>query len=145
MLSFDSIYKIDYSGNSVQLFSTPVKSQQLSFIAFDTVGTWGYNLLALYMNGMIWSVNSNGSATEIANVGANQNPECITVAPQSFGSYGGDLIVSEEIGNHSIVAISPTNKSLTFLARFPAEAPERVFPPVSRMKDSVSGKIRSRA
>ena len=81
VLSFDSIYKIDYSGNSVQLFSTPVKDQQLSFIAFDTVGTWAYNLLALYMNGMIWSINSNGNATEVANVGAKQNPECLEATP----------------------------------------------------------------
>ncbi len=127
VLSFDSIYKIDSSGDNVELFSVPVKGQQLSFIAFDAVGTWGYNLLALYTNGMIWAVNANGSASQITTVGVNQNPECITVAPQSFGNYGGDLLVSEEIGNHSIVAISPTNKSLTFLARYPAEAPERVF------------------
>ncbi|MDA4111773.1 MAG: hypothetical protein OK439_04495 [Thaumarchaeota archaeon] len=133
VLSFDSIYKIDLSGNNVQLFSTPVKNQQLSFIAFDSVGTWGYNLLALYSNGMIWSISSNGSSSEVADVGTNQNPECVTVAPPSFGSYGGYLIVSEEIGNHSIVAISQTNKSLVFLARFPAEAPERVFPIVPSM------------
>ena len=125
--SFDSIYKIDFSGNNVQLFSTPLKSQQINFIAFDTAGTWGYSLLALYSNGMIWSVIPNGSATETAYVGVNQNPECITVAPQGFGSYGGDLIVSEEIGNHSIVAISPINKTLNFLRGFPTEAPERVF------------------
>ena len=128
VLSFDSIYKIDFSGNTVQLFSTPVKGQQLSFLAFDAVGTWGYDLLALYTNGMIWSVNSTGSASEITTVGDKQNPECITVAPHTFGNYGGDLLVSEEIGNHSIVAISPANRSLTFLTRYPAEAPERVFP-----------------
>ena len=131
VLSFDSIYKIDPSGNSVELFSTPLKSQQLSFIAFDSVGTWGYSLLALYMNGMIWSINSTGGASEVADVGSRQNPECITVAPTGFGNFGGNLIVSEEIGNHSIVAISQTSKGLTFLARFPAEAPERVFPVVS--------------
>ena len=56
-----------------------------------------------------------------------------------LGSYAGDLIVLEEIGNHSIVAISSTNKSLSFLAQFPAEAPERVFP-VTLSEDLYLGK-----
>jgi len=128
ILSFDSIYEINPQNNAAELFSTPVKNQQLSYIAFDTVGTWGYDLLVLYQNGMISSINSTGNATEIANVGPGQNPENLVVAPSGFGSFSGDLIVSEEIGNHSIIAIPPSNRTdhIT-LTKFPTEAPERVL------------------
>jgi len=128
VLSFDSVYRIDPKDNSVSLFSTPEKGQQMSYVNFDGVGTWGFQLLSLYQNGDVWSINSTGSATKIASVGRGQNPENVVVAPMTFGSFGGDLIISEEIGNHSVLAISPANRTEEItLARFPAEAPERVI------------------
>ncbi len=77
-------------------------------IAFDHVGTLGYNMIVTCVTGKVYKVTRNhtlpgapgtGTATLIADVAAVlglssvqiENPE---VAPQSFGAFGGQIIVA---------------------------------------------------
>ncbi len=143
-INFDpSIYKIDPTGNSVQVFSSPAGASRIAYVAFDTVGTWGYALLALDDNGLLWSITSDGTAKVLGNFSSYATPESakrgglkpegIAVAPQSFGSYGGYLFITLE-GAGKILAIPPNNTTkVTTVAQFSGEQPERILqiPPAS--------------
>ncbi len=125
--SLQSIYRVSSTGDNFSVFSTPPGASRIGYLAFDRVGTWGRALFAVDDNGLLWSVAANGTAKVIENFGAHQKPEGITVAPTTFGGYGGYLFVSLEYGK-SLVAIAPndTSKVIT-VTQFPSEAPERVL------------------
>jgi len=131
--NFDpSIYEIDPTGGHVRVFSSPPGASRISYVAFDMVGTWGYLLLALDDNGLLWSIKSDGTAKVLQNFsnfgkGGGLKPEGIAVAPQSFGALGGYLFITLE-GAERILAIPPndTSKVLT-LYHMTNEEPERVL------------------
>lgn len=141
--SGSSIYEISPNGSSVRLFSSPPGASRASYVAFDMVGTWGNVLFALDDNGLLWSIKSDGTAKVLENFSSYANaqssqsgglkPEGIAVAPQSFGVYGGYLLITLE-GAGKVLAIPPNDTSkVTTLAQLPGEAPERVIqiPPKS--------------
>jgi hypothetical protein len=139
-----SIYEIGPNGSNVRLFSTPAGASRVSYVAFDTVGSWGYLLLALDDNGLLWSITSDGTTRVLGNfssfkttgcslVCGGLKPEGIAVAPQSFGAYGGYLLVTLE-GAERVMAIPPGDTSkVTTIVQFNGEEPERVIqiPPQS--------------
>jgi hypothetical protein len=123
-----SIYEVSPSGDSFRVFSTPPGVSRIGYLAFDEVGSWGHALLAVDDNGLLWSISANGTAKVIEDFGVGLKPEGIAVAPLTFGSFGGDLIVSLERKAPQIVAISPTDTSkVVTIAQFPNEEPERVL------------------
>ena len=125
--SGNSIYEINPAGTEVKLFSKPFEAMGLGYLAFDTVGTWGYDLYAVNFNGLLWRVDSSGKATLILDLGNDLLPESIAFAPESFGDYGGDLIIALEMGR-KVIAISKDNPTkVTVLLEFPDESPERVL------------------
>ncbi|MDA4128907.1 MAG: hypothetical protein OK422_05595 [Thaumarchaeota archaeon] len=126
MSSGGSVYQADPQGKTVKSFSNVSKST-LEFIAFDETGAWGHDLLALSASGEVWTIDSRGLPNLVTSLGDNLVPEGITVAPSTFGSYGGNLIVSLE-ARHSVIAISHDNPLANrTLATIPGEAPERVL------------------
>ncbi|MDA4116761.1 MAG: hypothetical protein OK455_00255 [Thaumarchaeota archaeon] len=133
-----SIYRIYPNGSNVQLFSSPPGASRISYVAFDTVGSWGHLLLALDDNGLLWSIKSDGTAKVLDNfsnfgTGAALKPEGIAVAPQTFGAYGGDVLITLE-GAGRVLAIPPNDTTkVTTIVQFQGEEPERVLqiPPQS--------------
>ncbi len=132
-----SIIKIDPAGKNVGVFSSPPGAMRTSYVAFDTVGTWGYVLFALDDNGLLWSIKSDGTAKVLANFSGFANAqsskvgglkaEGIAVAPQSFGAYGGYLLITLE-GAGTVLAIPPNDTSkVTTIAQLAGEEPERVL------------------
>jgi hypothetical protein len=136
-VNFDpSIYQIDPTGSAVTVFSTPPGSHRIAFVAFDTVGSWGYALLALDDNGLLWSISSDGNAKVLSNFSSfattlssqrgGLKPEGIAVAPQSFGAFAGYLFITLE-GAGKILAIPPNDTSKMTVLSTPGEQPERVI------------------
>jgi len=125
--SGNSIYEINPSGTEVKLFSKPFEPMGLGYLAFDTVGTWGYNLYAVNFNGLLWSVDSSGKATLILDLGNDLLPESIAFAPESFGDFGGDLIITLEMGRKVVTVSKKDPTKITVLAEFSEESPERVL------------------
>ncbi len=88
-------------------------------IAFDTTGRFGYRLLVTAaVNGgtMVYAIDCASRVTTIAEH-APAGEGGIVVAPQSFGSYGGDLILPDEKTGR-IWAIAPDGRA-SLVARSP--------------------------
>jgi len=88
--------------------------------AFDTVGTWGYALFALDDDGLLWSIKADGAAKVLQNFsnfgqGQGLKPEGIVVAPKSFGSFGGQLIITLQAAA-MVLAIPPNMAGLPGLS-----------------------------
>jgi len=84
---------------------------------FDTAGSFGYRLLALSTNGMLFAVNSTGTCSLIANAGpalgincntAGSCPlaEAVAIAPSSFGPFGGQAIIAGSTGYLTAISAS---------------------------------------
>lgn len=131
--SGNSIYEIDPTGNEVRLFSTPFEEMGLGYIAFDTIGTWGNLLYAVNYNGLLWSIDSDGTATLVLDLGNDLLPESIDFATEDFGDFGGDMLIALEMDG-KVIAISDENPDqIVVLLEFDDESPERVLtiPPES--------------
>lgn len=131
--SGNSIYEVDPTGNEVRLFSTPFEEMGLGYIAFDTTGTWGNLLYAVNYNGLLWSIDSDGTATLVLDLGNDLLPESIDFAPEDFGDFGGDMLIALEMDG-KVIALSDENPDqIVVLIEFDDESPERVLviPPES--------------
>src|SRR4029077_15450392 len=78
-------------------------------LAFDKVGTFSNNLLALSANGKLFRVDSTGACTLVADLGVVIGPavyEGIVVPPSSFGTLGGQAWVGGDQSH--LAAVSST-------------------------------------
>jgi hypothetical protein len=89
----------------------------LSGIAFDATGRFGHRLLVTAGSGgrtTVFGIGCDGRLSTIA-AGAPAVEGGITVAPATFGRYGGDLIAADESSGR-VYAVDPAGQVLT-LAR----------------------------
>jgi PEP-CTERM motif len=109
-----SIYHLPNSSNSgtaPNLFVS-LPGGAIRGITFDQVGTFGGNMLVSTSSGQIFSVASNGSFTQLANLG--QDSEGMAIGTSSFGPFAGYLLVGSE-GSGQINAINPTTHAVTLV------------------------------
>ncbi len=101
--SGDQIYLVPSSGAPV-LFGTTGVSENIRQIFFDPGSSFGGEMLVTTNTGNIWSFDSSGHPTLIANIGADT--EGMDIASSAFGPYAGDLLVASE-GTGEIHAVTP--------------------------------------
>jgi hypothetical protein len=92
------IVRVDATGHASR-FATISNADWLYGIAFDTVGRFGYRLLASGTRGdhtVVVAVDCRGTVTTITEAAPNVEGG-YAVAPASFGAYGGDLIAPDEL------------------------------------------------
>src|SRR5438309_3970895 len=88
-------------------------------LAFDTVGLFGYDLLALSSDGKLFRVTSTSACSLVADAGPSLFAgggfaEALAVAPASFGPLAGEAIIGACIGGGAcggygeLVAVSST-------------------------------------
>lgn len=92
-----NIYRFSNDGSTQSLFTSGLAGG-VRGIAFDPFGGYGYNMLVTTSIGNVYTVNSSGTATLLANVGGDA--EGLDFAPQQFGniSAGTLVVVSEGTG-----------------------------------------------
>jgi DNA-binding beta-propeller fold protein YncE len=128
-----TIYRIPPTGGKARAFvNIPSLPNSETSLTFDTVGTFGYNLIATDRLGPIWSINSNGVATQIADVG--HHIEGAQVAPLGFAPFGGKLLATNDFTD-SVFAVDQDGME-TSVATY--EQPESVefVPSVCEFGDS---------
>jgi hypothetical protein len=108
-------------------------------IAFDTVGTFGFQMIISGQNGKIFTVSSTGVVTILADVSGLANVQVAVengeVAPLTWGAYGGWFIVGAE-DNQKVFAINPTlvNGQHEVRTLATGEAPETIrFVPTGQL------------
>ncbi len=116
------IFSINPTGRSVHLFtsldSESGDSPVPTGLTFDTVGTFGYQLIATSQYGEVYTISSSGQTQILTAVNATAlvGP---SVAPLSFGSVGGDLLVSTSgAPGNNVLAITP-NGNVDYFADWP--------------------------
>lgn len=125
----NSIIHIDNAGTTSNTFVSGLASA-VRGITFDTVGTFGNDMLVTTIGGQIYRVDSLGSPTLLASVG--EDTEGLDVAPlgAGFGGKDGQLIVASE-GSGNIRAISNTGVATTLITGIPGGPEELTFVPLN--------------
>jgi hypothetical protein len=99
-----TIYKIPkQGGTAVPLVTIDTLENSETSLTFDTVGTFGYGLIAMDRLGEIWKVTHTGFAQLIVDLGHQM--EGGQVAPLDFAPFGGQLLGTDDFTN-SVFAVS---------------------------------------
>lgn len=99
-----TIYKIPKEGGTATpLVTIDSLHNSETSLTFDTVGTFGFNLIATDRLGEIWRITRTGFAQKVADVG--HHIEGGQVAPLGFAPFGGQLIATNDMTN-SVFAVS---------------------------------------
>jgi hypothetical protein len=120
------IYRISSDGKRVAtLARLPNPTISDGALAFDTVGKFGHVLLAVTgrsgdktkHGGTAYAVSPKGKVHRIGSYGNTGGGDEAMVAPASFGSAAGDLLVTVDAGRTgSLVAIDPKGHARTLLS-----------------------------
>jgi hypothetical protein len=117
-----SVLHISRDGTKSDMFVTGISGPVQSII-FDTVGTYGHDMLVGTYAGTVYRINSAGVATLLANF--SQFVEGMDIAPlgAGFGPWDGYLITVEE--NTGLVrAIPPSGGYIVLNPKTPIISPE---------------------
>ena len=102
------VNRVNASGDEAGSFANLTGVRTLTGIAFDTVGAFDHRLLVMGVQGAkgtIFAIDCNGDVQGITrSIPAFEGG--MAVAPNGFGSFGGDLIVPDEATGR-IYAIAP--------------------------------------
>ena len=106
-----NIYRFSNDGSTQSLFVSGL-SGGVRGIAFDPFGIYGYNMIVTTRVGNVYTVDSSGVATLLANVGGDA--EGLDFAPQAFGSIsaGTLVVVSEGTGRLNAITSSGVKTDL---------------------------------
>lgn len=99
-----NIYRFSNDGSTQSLFASGL-SGDVRGIAFDPYGEYGFNMLVTTQSGNVYTVDSTGSATFLANVGGDA--EGLDFTPQAFGSIPAHTLVVVSEGTGQLTAITP--------------------------------------
>jgi hypothetical protein len=127
----NKIYEITPNGSSVTVFASlpaPYPPASDGALAFDTVGRFGYRLLAATGRsgapqpggGLVYSIDPHGHVQRVGSYGGPGGADELVIAPSRFGSVGGDALLTVDAGasGGAVVAIDPSGRTRT-IATFP--------------------------
>jgi hypothetical protein len=138
----NTIYRISADGSSVAVFARlPDSSTSDGALAFDTVGRFGYALLAGTgrsgapdsPGGRVFAIGADGAVREIGTYPGPGGADELAVAPRRFGTAGGDAVLTVDAGGTgAIVVVDPRGASRTIASLPDGPNPIAVVPPPPR-------------
>jgi len=125
----NKIYRVSPDGKSVSVFATiPDRSQSDGALAFDTVGHFGYRLVAATgrsghskpAGGVVYAIGAGGRVERIGTYPGPGGSDEIAIAPRGFGAAAGWALVAPDPGAHggAIFAVGPHGR-IRMLATLP--------------------------
>lgn len=122
--SADWVLHISHDGTKSNRLATGLGTG-VTALRFDSVGTFGYDLLAATLDGKIYRINSAGVSTLIASVG--ELVEGLDVVPlgAKFGSLDGQIVATSELSG-LLRAIDWSGKVTVLNAGHPIGYPESI-------------------
>jgi len=122
----NKIYRIGPGGRSVTVVAVlPHAPRSDGALAFDTVGRFGYALLAATgrsggsaaRGGTVFAIDPAGHVRRVGGYANKGGADEIAVAPESFGSVGGQALLAVDAGKSgALVAMDPRGRTRTLLA-----------------------------
>jgi hypothetical protein len=135
----NKIYEISPNGSSLTMFaSLPAAFPPASdgALAFDSVGRFGYRLLAATgrsgapqpAGGLVYTIDSRGHVQRVGSYGGPGGADELVIAPKGFGSVAGDALLTVDAGARggAVVAIGFGGRTRT-IATFP-QGPNPIAP-----------------
>jgi hypothetical protein len=119
-----NIYHYANTGGTPTLFATLPAGSVARQIFFDPGSSFGGQMIVTTTSGHIYTVNSAGTVTPLANVG--EDAEGMDIASTKYGTFAGDLLVSSE-GSGSIRAVTPGGTVIPLDLRNAAGASTNIF------------------
>lgn len=118
------IYQVSPDGAVTPFGHIPSLPDDHNGIAFDNVGTFGYDMIIVGMNGELWRIDAAGNTTKVTDLPGWA--EGIVVAPMDFAPYGGHMLLASE-NTHTVFALSPEG-DLAKVAKWPFAEKIHVIP-----------------
>ena len=97
-------------------------------LAFDSVGRFGYRLLAATgrsggakpAGGLVYTIDPHGHVQQVGSYAGPGGADELVIAPRRFGSVGGDALLTVDAGpsGGAVVALDPSGRTRT-IATFP--------------------------
>jgi hypothetical protein len=134
----NKIYEISSDGSSVAVFASlppPYPPASDGALAVDTVGRFGYRLLAATgrsggtqpAGGVVYTIDPQGHVQRVSSYGGPGGADELVIAPSRFGSAAGDALLTVDAGaSGSVVAIDSSGRTRT-IATF-SEGPNPIAP-----------------
>jgi hypothetical protein len=127
----NKIYEISRNGSSATVFASlppPYPPASDGALAFDTVGRFGYRLLAATgrsgatqpAGGVVYTIDPHGHVQRVGSYSGPGGADELIIAPRRFGSVAGDALLTVDAGasGGAVVAIDPSGRTRT-IATFP--------------------------
>ena len=135
----NKIYEISPDGSSVTVFASlpaPYPPAADGALAFDSVGRFGYRLLAATgrsgglkpAGGVVYTIDPHGHVQQVGSYAGPGGADELVIAPRQFGSVAGDALLTVDAGasGGAVVAIDPSGRTRT-IATF-REGPNPIAP-----------------
>ena len=129
----NKIYEISPDGSSVTVFATlpaPYPPAADGALAFDSVGRFGYRLVAATgrsggaqpAGGLVYTIDAHGTVRQLGSYPGPGGADELVIAPREFGPVAGDALLSVDAGaSGAVVAVDPSGRTRT-IATFPKGA-----------------------
>ncbi len=120
----NKIYEISPDGANKTVFASlpaPYPPAADGALAFDSVGRFGYRLLAATgrsgglkpAGGVVYAIDRLGHVHRVGNYAGPGGADELVIAPRRFGSVGGDALLTVDAGPHggAVVALDPSGRT----------------------------------
>jgi hypothetical protein len=135
----NKIYEISPHGSRVTVFASlpaPYPPASDGALAFDSVGRFGYRLLAATgrsggpepAGGLVYTIGRHGGVRQVGSYAGPGGADELVIAPRQFGSIAGDALLTVDAGasGGAVVAVEPSGRTRA-IATFP-EGPNPIAP-----------------
>jgi hypothetical protein len=135
----NKIYEISPAGSKKTVFATlpaPYPPAADGALAFDSVGRFGYRLVAATgrsggakpAGGLVYTIGPHGGVHKIGSYAGPGGADELVIAPRRFGSVAGDALLTVDAGasGGAVVAVDPAGRTRT-IAVFPL-GPDPIAP-----------------
>jgi hypothetical protein len=127
----NKIYEISPDGSKNTVFAhlpAPYPPAADGALAFDSVGRFGYRLVAATgrsggakpAGGLVYTIGPHGDVHQVGSYAGPGGADELVIAPRRFGSVGGNALLTIDAGKRdgAVVAVDPSGRTRT-LATFP--------------------------
>jgi hypothetical protein len=127
----NNIYEISPDGATKTVFASlpaPYPPAADGALAFDSVGRFGYRLLAATgrsgglkpAGGLVYAIDSHGQVQQVGSYAGPGGADELVIAPHGFGSVAGDALLTVDAGpsGGAVTALDPSGRRRS-IATFP--------------------------